>query len=175
VLRRAGSRLDAPFLFAYEQDWVDDRSFFVIDPSHHPYPGDQASSDGRLAGILSDTSPDQRGRMLLERYEADQARAEGRRPTQLEHRSVELDERGRPPGNDDTRDHAAGGRRTAQLIDERQELATDVIPDDHGTSSDLLPPGAGRYRHGADASGLDPQWIGLICDEETPRCVSPSS
>lgn len=82
VLRRTGPG-DSPIAFAYEQAWIDDQAFFVLDPSHYPYGGDQFPSDGALAGIFTDTAPDRWGRMLLERREADRARAEGRRRRQM--------------------------------------------------------------------------------------------
>lgn len=78
VLRRSGPG-DAPIAFAYEQAWLDDAASFVLDPSHYPFGGDQYPREGALAGIFTDTSPDRWGRILLERREADRARAEGRR------------------------------------------------------------------------------------------------
>jgi serine/threonine-protein kinase HipA len=80
TLRRVGRRPDAPVAFAYEPLWVQDPSFFLIDPSHLPYAGDQFAADGSLAGIFTDAAPDRWGRMLLERRAAEMARAEGRRP-----------------------------------------------------------------------------------------------
>jgi serine/threonine-protein kinase HipA len=82
-LRQVGRRPNAPVSFAYDQDWVQDPAFFLIDPSHQPYGGDQIPPDGGLAGIFTDTSPDRWGRMLLERREAEQAAAAGRRPRAL--------------------------------------------------------------------------------------------
>ena len=82
VLRRSGPG-DTPIAFAYEQEWIDDDVFFVLDPSHYPFGGDQYPRDGALAGIFTDTSPDQWGRILLERREADRARAGGRRVRQM--------------------------------------------------------------------------------------------
>ncbi len=82
VLRRTGAG-NSPIAFAYDQAWIDDRAFFVLDPSHYPYRGDQFSRDGGLAGIFTDTAPDRWGRTLLERREADQAREEGRRKRQM--------------------------------------------------------------------------------------------
>lgn len=78
VLRRSGPG-DAPIAFAYEKEWLDHDAFFVLDPSHYPFGGDQYSHEGALAGIFTDTSPDRWGRILLERREADRARAQGRR------------------------------------------------------------------------------------------------
>jgi serine/threonine-protein kinase HipA len=83
ALRRVDSGTDSPVAFAYEQAWVDDRAFFVLDPSHYPFGGDQFPGDGVLAGIFTDTAPDRWGRILLERREADRAREEGRRRRQL--------------------------------------------------------------------------------------------
>lgn len=83
VLRQAGRRVNAPVMFAYDQDWIDDPSFFLLDPSHQPYGGEQVPPDGALAGIFTDTSPDRWGRMLLERREAEQAVADGRRARTL--------------------------------------------------------------------------------------------
>lgn len=82
VLHRSGPG-DAPIGFTYEKAWIDDATFFVLDPSHYPYEGDQFPSDGALAGIFTDTSPDRWGRVLLERREADRARREGRRVRQM--------------------------------------------------------------------------------------------
>lgn len=82
-LRQVGRRINAPVMFAYEQDWVDEPAFFLLDPSHHPYAGEQIPPDGALAGIFSDTSPDRWGRVLLERREAEQSAADGRRPRTL--------------------------------------------------------------------------------------------
>jgi serine/threonine-protein kinase HipA len=83
VLHQVGRRINAPVMFAYDQDWIDDPSFFLLDPSHQPYGGEQVPPDGALAGIFTDTSPDRWGRMLLERREAEQAVADGRRPRAL--------------------------------------------------------------------------------------------
>lgn len=83
VLRQVGRRPNAPVMFAYDQDWVEDPSFFLLDPSHGPHSAEQISPDGALAGIFSDTSPDRWGRMLLERREAEQAVVEGRGPRAL--------------------------------------------------------------------------------------------
>lgn len=83
TLRRVGGRADPPIAFAYEQAWVDDPNYFVLEPGHQPHPGDQFPSHGRLAGIFTDASPDRWGRMLLERREAERARAEGRQSHQL--------------------------------------------------------------------------------------------
>jgi len=83
VLRQVGRRINAPVTFAYEQDWIDDPAFYLLDPSHQPYGGEQVPPDGYLAGIFTDTSPDRWGRMLLERWEAEQAAADGRRPRAL--------------------------------------------------------------------------------------------
>jgi serine/threonine-protein kinase HipA len=82
-LRQVGHRINAPVMFAYDQDWVDDPAFFLLDPSHQPYGGEQVPPDGALAGIFTDASPDRWGRMLLERREAEQAVADGRRPRAL--------------------------------------------------------------------------------------------
>jgi serine/threonine-protein kinase HipA len=81
-LRRTGPG-DAPIAFAYHQAWIDDPGFFMLDPAHYPFGGDQFSPDGGLAGIFTDTAPDRWGRILLERREADRARAEGRRIRQM--------------------------------------------------------------------------------------------
>ena len=83
LLRQVGRRANAPVTFAYDQDWVEDAAFFLLDPSHQPHSGEQIPPDGALAGIFTDTSPDRWGRMLLERHEAEQAVAEGRRPRAL--------------------------------------------------------------------------------------------
>jgi len=83
VLRQVGRRPNAPVMFAYDPNWVQDPAFFVVDPSHQPYGGEQIPPDGGLAGIFTDTSPDRWGRLLLERDEAEQAAAEGRRPRAL--------------------------------------------------------------------------------------------
>ncbi len=83
ALRQVGRRSNAPVMFAYDAEWVEDAAFFLLDPSHQPYSGEQIAPDGALAGIFTDTSPDRWGRMLLERREAEQAVAEGRRPRAL--------------------------------------------------------------------------------------------
>jgi serine/threonine-protein kinase HipA len=83
TLRRVSSRPHAPITFAYDPRWVSDPAFFVIDPSHQPHSGEQIAPDGGLAGIFTDTSPDRWGRMLMERREAEQAAAEGRRARAL--------------------------------------------------------------------------------------------
>jgi serine/threonine-protein kinase HipA len=79
TLRQVGRRANTPVMFAYDRNWVQDPAFFLIDPAHQPHGGDQLPPDGGMAGIFTDTSPDRWGRMLLERREADQAVAEGRR------------------------------------------------------------------------------------------------
>ncbi len=83
ALRQVGRRPNAPVTFAYDAEWVEDDTFFLLDPSHQPHSGEQIAPDGALAGIFTDTSPDRWGRMLLERREAEQAVAEGRRPRAL--------------------------------------------------------------------------------------------
>ncbi|MGO9179420.1 MAG: type II toxin-antitoxin system HipA family toxin [Candidatus Limnocylindrales bacterium] len=82
VLRRTGPG-DTPIAFAYDKTWLDDEAFFVLDPSHYPFGGDQYPREGALAGVFTDTSPDRWGRILLERREAERAHAEGRRAHQM--------------------------------------------------------------------------------------------
>ena len=82
TLRRSGAG-DAPIGFAYDEGWLQDRGFFVLDPSHYPYGGDQFPPDGMLAGIFTDTSPDRWGRVLLERREVERALSDGRRARRM--------------------------------------------------------------------------------------------
>jgi serine/threonine-protein kinase HipA len=82
ALRRTGAG-DSPIAFAYEQAWIEDPAFFVLDPSHYPYGGDQFPGGGALAGIFTDTAPDRWGRILLERRETNRAREKGRRRRQM--------------------------------------------------------------------------------------------
>jgi len=69
--------------FDYDAGWLARPGAFVLDPAHGRYPGLQYPRSGELAGILSDTAPDRWGRLLLERRERADARAEGRRPRAL--------------------------------------------------------------------------------------------
>ena len=63
--------------FSYTQEWLRAPHAFPIDPELALYPGDQFPGDGRaLFGILRDTSPDRWGRILMERREALEAKAE---------------------------------------------------------------------------------------------------
>ena len=83
MLRQVGRRPNAPVMFAYDADWVQEPAFFLIDPSHQPHNGEQVPPDGGLAPIFTDSSPDRWGRLLLERREAEQAAAAGRRARAL--------------------------------------------------------------------------------------------
>lgn len=81
-LRRTGN--DAPIAFAYDPQWLDEAEYFVLDPTHFPYPGDQFPAQGRqIAGIFADCAPDRWGRLVMERQEVESARLESRRPPAL--------------------------------------------------------------------------------------------
>lgn len=83
-LRRVGAGSRTAISFTFDQAWLDDRRSFAIDPSLGLYPGEQFTPDGGLLGILSDAAPDRWGRSLMERREAAEATAEGRKIRRLD-------------------------------------------------------------------------------------------
>lgn len=68
--------------FSYSASWLDETAeAFAIDPELPLFPGDFFPASGRaMFGIFRDTSPDRWGRMLMERREALDARAQKRKP-----------------------------------------------------------------------------------------------
>jgi serine/threonine-protein kinase HipA len=80
--RRAGSEV---IRFSYSTAWLEAvPAAFAIDPELPLYPGDHFPTGARdLFGIFRDTSPDRWGRVLMERREALEARAEKRKPRRL--------------------------------------------------------------------------------------------
>lgn len=83
-LRRVGAGSRTAIAFTFDQAWLDDRRSFAIDPSFGLYPGEQFAPDGGLPGTLSDAAPDRWGRSLMERREAADATAEGRKIRRLD-------------------------------------------------------------------------------------------
>ncbi len=80
TLRRVSSATGPLVAFAYDDAWLERSDAFPIDPSHGLYAGDQFPRQGeRMAGIFTDAAPDRWGRELLDRREAELARAAGRR------------------------------------------------------------------------------------------------
>ncbi len=70
--------------FSYTEAWLDAANAFPLEPELPLYPGDQFPGGAReLFGIFRDTSPDRWGRILMERREALEARAEKRKPRRL--------------------------------------------------------------------------------------------
>ena len=72
------------FSFKYARDWLDQPEAFAFDPDlaldeGHQYP----SADRSNFGILTDSSPDRGGRVLMQRRENALARQEGRRSRTL--------------------------------------------------------------------------------------------
>ena len=76
-LRRAGSGQRADLSFEYASEWLGASGAFALEPSLALIPGERRRSTG-LHGIFADAAPDRWGRRLLERREAQLARAEGR-------------------------------------------------------------------------------------------------
>lgn len=68
------------FSFEYDRSWLTDRRFSSFDPDLQLFGGRQYVPQGKdNFGIFLDSAPDRWGRVLLERREAERARAEGRR------------------------------------------------------------------------------------------------
>ena len=83
-LRRVGAGSRTAISFTFDQAWLDDRRSFAIDPSLGLYPGEQFAPGGGLPGIFMDAAPDRWGRSLMERREAAEAAADGRRIRRLD-------------------------------------------------------------------------------------------
>src|SRR5262245_24494341 len=85
VLSREGKGAAEVIRFTYSKAWVDAiRDSFPLDPELALYSGDQFPGDRReLFGIFRDASPDRWGRVLMERREALEARADKRKPRRL--------------------------------------------------------------------------------------------
>ena len=73
------------FSFEYDRSWLTDRRFSSFDPDLQLFGGRQYVPQGKdNFGIFLDSAPDRWGRVLLERREAEKARAEGRRTRTLD-------------------------------------------------------------------------------------------
>jgi serine/threonine-protein kinase HipA len=85
LLSRQGSGSSEIVRFAYAMSWLENTPrAFAIDPELPLYPGDFfPSAANRMFGVFRDTSPDRWGRVLMERREALDARAEARKPRRL--------------------------------------------------------------------------------------------
>lgn len=83
LCRDKGSGGEA-FRFFYAETWLDRRTAFPFDPELPLHAGDFFSRvESGMFGAFRDTSPDRWGRVLMERREGVEARAEGRRPRRL--------------------------------------------------------------------------------------------
>ena len=73
------------FSFEYDGDWLKSEHAQQLDPDLQLYPGIQYLSDTRKTnfGLFLDSSPDQWGRLLMQRKEAALARKEQREPRSL--------------------------------------------------------------------------------------------
>ena len=85
VLRHDRKGATEVIRFAYSGAWLGKtREAFPIDPELQLFAGDQFPTPARaLFGVFRDTSPDRWGRVLMERREALEARAEKRKPRRL--------------------------------------------------------------------------------------------
>ena len=73
------------FSFEYDASWLADRRFSSFDPDLQMFSGRQyVPQDKENFGIFLDSAPDRWGRVLLERREAERARAEDRRIRNLD-------------------------------------------------------------------------------------------
>ena len=74
----------APASFAYDPDWLQGRTKFMLDPRLELYAGEQNPLvDFPAFGIFMDSAPDRWGRVLMERRELLKAEDEGRAPRTL--------------------------------------------------------------------------------------------
>ncbi len=80
VLSAARIRGKEVFSFEYAGSWLSDRRFSSFDPDLQLFRGRQYAPQSKdNFGIFLDSSPDRWGRVLMERREAERARAENRR------------------------------------------------------------------------------------------------
>ncbi|MFM0643964.1 HipA domain-containing protein [Paraburkholderia bryophila] len=85
TLYRQTTRSDLPASFAYEQNWVDGRHAFMLDPRLELWTDEQYPPAKAVAfGIFMDSAPDRWGRVLMERREAAAADREDRPMRQLQ-------------------------------------------------------------------------------------------
>ncbi len=75
---RAGSGQRTDLSFEYAPVWLEGPATFSLEPSLNLIRGEQRRVGGGLFGIFSDAAPDQWGRRLMERREAQVARRERR-------------------------------------------------------------------------------------------------
>lgn len=72
------------FSFSYEKDWLQNSPSLQLDPDLGLFDGPQYSKEDKPNfGLFLDSSPDRWGRLLMERRETLQARAEERKPVKL--------------------------------------------------------------------------------------------
>lgn len=72
------------FSFEYDKGWLESPSCQALDPDLALYAGPQyVPKGGRNFGIFLDSAPDRWGRTLMERHEAQRARAGNRKPNRL--------------------------------------------------------------------------------------------
>ena len=78
------SRGKEVFSFEYDPAWLKSSHALTLDPSLGLFSGPQYARDGQdNFGLFLDSSPDRWGRVLMQRREAQQAKAEGREPNTL--------------------------------------------------------------------------------------------
>ena len=84
TLYAAPSRGKEVFSFEYDQAWLESSQAQVLDPNLGLFSGPQYARDGHdNFGVFLDSCPDRWGRALMQRREAQQARAEARDACQL--------------------------------------------------------------------------------------------
>ena len=84
TLHAAPSRGKEVFSFEYDQAWLESSQAQVLDPNLGLFSGPQYARDGHdNFGVFLDSCPDRWGRALMQRREAQQARAEARDACQL--------------------------------------------------------------------------------------------
>jgi serine/threonine-protein kinase HipA len=84
ILHATAVRGDEIFAFEYSPDWLKGGTAQSLDPQLQFYEGRQiANSEAPNFGMFLDSSPDRWGRSVMQRREAEDARAEGREPKTL--------------------------------------------------------------------------------------------
>jgi serine/threonine-protein kinase HipA len=84
ILHATPGRGEEIFAFEYDPDWLKGGQAQSLDPNLHFYEGRQISySKAGNFGLFLDSAPDRWGRVVMQRREAEDARAEGREPRTL--------------------------------------------------------------------------------------------
>ena len=124
TLHATPGRGEEIFAFEYDQDWLKGGQAQSLDPNLHFYEGRQiAYSKAGNFGLFLDSAPDRWGRVVMQRREAEDARAEGREARTLTESDYLL-------GVSDL--HRVGGMRfkleaTGSFLDDRIKNASPPI------------------------------------------------